>query len=312
MSNGWIIGTLLLGSFLAGFLILGWLMLKRPLELWDWGTRRALAGAGLKKVIVPAPVGPQTVFVGGTGPVLVFLHGAGHQAGTWLRVAKALGGQYTLVIPDLAGHGESAPATGPIQAADIVAGLEAVIASQAHGQPVTLIGNSLGAWMAMVLATRHPDWVEWLIAVNGGPLKGANAEVRLLPATREEARATMAQLRDASSPAIPGHILDDLVRRSRSGALARFSATAASMEDWMLTEEQLRVLRVPVRLIWGVADGLMPLDYALRMVAVLPEVELIPLDRCGHVPQQEAPERFLAALRRALGEAQGVEGREAS
>jgi len=306
MSMGWMIGGLLLGALLLAGLVLGWLLLKRPLELWDWGTRRGLAGAGLKKVVVQAPSGPQTVFVGGTGPVLVFLHGAGHQAGTWLQSARALRGQYTLVIPDLAGHGDSAPATGPIQAAEIISGLEAVIASQAQGRKVTLVGNSLGAWMAMVVATRHPDWVERLVAVNGGPLKGANAEVSLLPATRAEARTTMAQLRDADSPAIPDHVLDALARRSQSGPLARFSATAASMEDWMLTEEQLRTLRFPVRLIWGVADGLMPLDYARRMVAVLPEVELIPLERCGHVPQQEAPERFLAALRQALGAGPGA------
>ncbi len=305
MSLGWMIGALLLGACLVAGLVLGWLLLKRPLELWDWDTRRGLTGAGLKKVIVQAPAGPQTVFVGGTGPVLVFLHGAGHQAGTWLQSARALRGQFTLMIPDLAGHGDSAPATGPIRAAEIVSGLEAVIASLAQGRKVTLVGNSLGAWMAMVVATRHPDWVERLVAVNGGPLKGANAEVSLLPATREEARTTMTQLRDASSPAIPDHVLDALARRSQSGPLARFSATAASMEDWMLTEEQLKTLRVPVRLIWGEADGLMPLDYARRMVAVLPDVELIPLEGCGHVPQQEAPERFLLALRQALGEAPG-------
>jgi len=305
MSLGWMIGALLLGACLVAGLVLGWLLLKRPLELWDWGTRRGLTGAGLKKVIVQAPAGPQTVFVGGTGPVLVFLHGAGHHAGTWLQSARALRGHFTLVIPDLAGHGDSAPVTGPIQAAEIVGGLEAVIADQAQGRKVTLVGNSLGAWMAMVVATRHPDWVERVIAVNGGPLKGANAEVSLLPASREEARTTMAQLRDAGSPVIPDHVLDDLVRRSRSGPLARFSATAASMEDWMLTEEQLKTLLVPIRLIWGVADGLMPLDYARRMVAVLPDVELIPLERCGHVPQQEAPDRFLEALRQALGDAPG-------
>jgi pimeloyl-ACP methyl ester carboxylesterase len=295
------VGALLLGGLLVIVFIFGWLMLKRPLELWDWGTRRALAKAGLEKRVVPSPVGPQTVFVGGAGPLLVFLHGAGHQAGTWLQSARALATRYTLVIPDLAGHGESAPATGPIQASDIVSGLEAVIASQSQGRPVTLIGNSLGGWMAMVLARRHPEWVDRIVAVNGGPLAGADASVRMLPTTREEARDTMARLRDASSPAIPDHVLDDLVRRSRSGSFARFVATTPSMGDWALTEAQLESIRVPVRLIWGVSDSFMPLTYAERMRAALPDVELIPLDRCGHVPQQEAPERFLAALRQALG-----------
>jgi len=72
------------------------------------------------------------------------------------------------------------------------------------------------------------------------------------------------------------------------------------MEDWVLSEAQLRSLHMPVRLIWGVSDGLMPMDYAQRMVAVLPDVQLVPIERCGHVPQQEAPERFMAALRQVM------------
>lgn len=309
MSFGWMVGALLAGAFLITVLVVGWLMLRRPLELWDWGTRRALARTGLEKRVIPSPAGPQTVFVGGSGPALVFLHGAGHQAGTWLQSARALRDRYTLVIPDLAGHGESAPVTGPIQAVDIVNGLEAVIASLAQGRPVTLIGNSLGGWMAMVLATRHPEWVERIIAVNGGPLAGTDDSVRMLPATREEARATMARLRDASSPAIPDHVLDDLVRRSRSGPFTRFVATSPATGEWVLTEAQLGTIRIPVRLIWGLSDGFMPLAYAERMRAALPDVELITLERCGHVPQQEAPERFLAALRQALDEASPVEAK---
>jgi pimeloyl-ACP methyl ester carboxylesterase len=233
--------------------------------------------------------------------VLVLLHGAGDQAGTWLHVAPSLAKRYTLVIPDLAGHGDSAPATGPIPTADIFGALEAVIASQAQGQRLTVVGNSLGAWMAMVLATRHPDWVERVVAVNGGPLKGTNTNVRMLPTTRQEARETMAQLRDASSPAIPDKVLDDMVRQAPTGPLFRFAITAASMDAWILTEEDLRTLKVPVRLIWGVSDGLMPMDYAQRMLAVLPDAELIPIEHCGHMPQQEAPERFKTALDHALG-----------
>ena len=270
MSFGWMVGALLLGAFLITVLVVGWLMLRRPLELWDWGTRRALARTGLEKRVIPSPAGPQTVFVGGSGPALVFMHGAGHQAGTWLQSARALRDRYTLVVPDLAGHGESAPASGPIQASDIVNGLEAVIASLAQGRPVTLIGNSLGGWMAMVLATRHPEWVERIVAVNGGPLAGTDDSVRMLPATREEARATMARLRDASSPAIPDHVLDDLVRRSRSGPFTRFVATSPATGEWVLTEAQLGTIRIPVRLIWGLSDGFMPLAYAERMRAALP------------------------------------------
>ncbi len=83
-------------------------------------------------------------------------------------------------------------------------------------------------------------------------------------------------------------------------------ARQAVEDAWVEYEEQLRSLQVPVRLIWGVADQLMPLDYAQRMIAVLPDVALIPIERCGHIPQQEAPERFRTALDQALASAPGA------
>jgi pimeloyl-ACP methyl ester carboxylesterase len=293
----------LLALVAAGGLFAGWLFVKRPLRVFAWFARRALLKAGLKKVAVPAPVGPQTVFVGGSGPVLVLLHGVGDNAGTWFHVARSLAASYRLVIPDLAGHGESAPPDGPIPFADLFGGLEAVVEQQAGGGRVTLVGNSLGAWIAMVFAARHPERVERVVAVNGGPLMGSGGGPSLLPKTREEARDAMARLRDPGSPAIPANVLDDMVRRSPAGPIARFMETAASMPAWLLGEDQLRALAVPVRLVWGVSDQLFPLDYAKRMAAVLPDVELIPVERCGHIPQQEAPERFLSALEKALGDA---------
>lgn len=300
MSKGLFLGTVLVALLIVACAWAAWMLARRPLDVWVWANRRALASAGLKKLSVPSPAGPQTVFVGGSGPVLVLLHGAGDQAATWAHVVPSLLKRYTLVIPDLAGHGESAPPAGLIQVADIFGALEAVISSQAPGQPVTIIGNSLGAWMGMVLANRHPSWVARVVAVNGGPLLGTNTKVRMLPTNREEARETMAQLRDAASPAIPDKVLDQMVRQGPTGALARFAASAATMGEWLLSEEQLRSLSIPVRLVWGVSDQLMPLDYARRMEAVLPDVALIPVERCGHIPQQEAPERFQAALDQAL------------
>ncbi|WP_316412348.1 alpha/beta fold hydrolase [Mesoterricola silvestris] len=289
-------GALLLAA--AG--VSGWLVAKRPLWVWNRAARRGLKRLGLARVVVPSPSGPQVAFLGGTGPLLVLIHGAGDHAGTWAKVAPALLRDHALLIPDLAGHGESAPGEGPIDTAAIVEGLEAVLQDLGRGRRATLVGNSLGAWMALVLARRQPALVEKVVAVNGGPLAGSGAPVNLLPATREEARRTMAQLRDPSSPPIPDAVLDDMIRGAGTGSLARFAGTAATMGPWLLTEAQLADLQVPVRMVWGASDALMPLDYARRMGAALPDSRLFPVERCGHVPQSEAPARFLEALAKAL------------
>jgi pimeloyl-ACP methyl ester carboxylesterase len=271
----------------------------RPLSVYAWMGRRTLRAAGLARITVDTPAGRQVAFSGGHGPVVVLLHGAGDQAGTWSRVAPRLASSYTLIVPDLAGHGDSEPATGPIDVPRILDGAEAVIQQLADGRPVTLVGNSLGAWVSMLVATRHPEWVSRVVAVNGGAITGRNDAARIIPTSIAEAREAMAQLRDAGSAPVPDFVLRDIVRQAGSGALARFVATASTMAAWTL-DGKLGQLRTPVVLVWGTSDQIMPLDYAQRMMDTLPDARMIAIDRCGHVPQQECPERFLAALRQAL------------
>ncbi len=278
----------------------GWMVRYRPLTVFAWQTRAALRMAGLRKVHVAAPAGEQTVFVGGRGPVVVLLHGAGDNAGTWFNVVPELIGSHRLIVPDLAGHGDSAPRSGPIDFSAVLDGVNAVLDALAPRQKVIIVGNSLGAWIAMVVARDRPDRVALAVCVDGGALLGSNARARILPKDRQEARESVAQTRDPASAPVPGFVLDDIVRHARVGSLARFAATEATMDRWVLDEAQLREIAVPVRLIWGRSDRLVPLDYAEKLRAALPAAELVVLDRCGHVPQIECPDAFLAALKQTL------------
>ena len=271
----------------------------RPLAAYAASGRRALAKAGLAKTTVPSPVGPQTVFRGGSGPVVVLLHGAGDQAATWSLVAPKLLPGRTLVVPDLAGHGTSAPEAGEITVESLHAGLSAVLDTAAPKEKVTIVGNSLGAWLACLWAKDHPGRVERLVLVNGGPLKHAAEGITLLPKSRAEARKAVDALRDPGSIRVPDFVLDDVVRQAVKGPLARFAATADRMEPFVL-EGRLGELTVPVDLLWGASDRVMPLSYAERMRSELRRSRLTELPRCGHVPQQECPAAFAAALGRLL------------
>jgi pimeloyl-ACP methyl ester carboxylesterase len=298
-----VVKVILIG--LAALLVLAvltglWLFRFRPLTLYAWTTRSALSRAGLHKVTVSSPAGPQLVWTGGHGPVLVLLHGAGDQAGTWFEVVPQLVRDHTLIVPDLAGHGGSAPRRGPIHVQAIYEGVVATLDALAPGQRVTIAGNSLGAWMAMLVAQRHRDRVAMVVCIDGGAMKGSNEHALVLPKSRAEARESIAQTRDARSARVPDYVLDDIVRQATKGPLARFAATADSMDAWVLDETALRGIDAPVRLIWGASDRLMPLDYAHRMAASLRDVRLQVIDACGHVPQVECPNRLLPALQLAL------------
>lgn len=299
MKTGAIAVLAAVAALVAATVAAGLYLWLRPLSVYEWMGRRTLRAAGLARVEVDTPAGRQVAFVGGAGPVVVLLHGAGDQAGAWSRVAPALARSYTLIVADLAGHGDSEPQAGPIDVPRVLDGAEAVIEKLAAGRPVTIVGNSLGGWVAMLVAHRHPQWVERVVAVNGGAITGRNETARVVPRNLAEAREAMAQLTDPGSAPVPDFVLRDVVRHARDGSLARFVATAETMRNWTL-DGKLAGLRPPVVLIWGVSDRVMPLDYAQRMLAEIPDAKLLPIEKCGHVPQQECPTAFLAALHQSL------------
>lgn len=278
----------------------GWWVHTHPLRLYELATRSGLERAGFAERTVDTRAGREVVFTAGDGPTLVLLHGAGDQAGAWYRVAPGLASRYRVVVPDLAGHGGSEPAEGALPMTLVVQGLEDLLAEPAIAPgPLVLVGNSMGAWMALLYAEAHPERVERVVAVNGGSITGAPAEVTLMPANREEARRLMEFLRDPSSPPVSDALLDDIVRRSRSGPIGRLMARVDDMALW-LRDGRLGAVQVPVDLLWGASDRLMTLDYAHRLEAGLPRVRLTQVPGCGHIPPNECPERFAAALDEVL------------
>ena len=271
-----------------------WFFWRYPLSIYARMNTRALASAGFTRADVPCPIGSQSVWTAGSGPTLVLLHGAGDSAGTWAGIVKPFTPRYRVVIPDLAGHGMSAPAEGPISVGQVLEGLEAVMA-QGPQDPAIIVGNSLGAWAAMLYARAHPDRVARLVLVNGGALVGDRPDISLVPKSREQAAALMTELRDASADPIPGFVLDNVVREAQSGPIARLVQTAGDMGQYVL-DGKLHEVKAPTDLLWGESDKLFSIAYARRMMAQLPAARLTTIPACGHVPQQECPIRFGAAL----------------
>jgi pimeloyl-ACP methyl ester carboxylesterase len=271
---------------------------KRPLATLAWLGRRRLASSGFGKRFQPSAAGPQCVFSAGGGAPVVLVHGAGDQAGGWAKVAPRLAKSFAVVAVDLAGHGESAPASGPIPFETLLAGFDGAMKEIPQGK-VTLVGNSLGAWVVTVWAKEHPDRVQHLVLVNGGPLRGDRPDLTLQPKDRAEADRTLAALRDPSAPMIPDFVVDDIIRAASTGPIARLAAEAKSMPTYLL-DGKLGGFDVPVDLLWGASDKLLSVDYARRLAAQLPAARLMTIDRCGHAPQVECSERFTEALMKVL------------
>lgn len=295
----------LVGSFatllLMTIIALGVFIWKKPLSIFYWMNRRAVIKAGFNSKEIRSAAGVQRVFEGGNGPTtLVLLHGAGDQAGTWAKVAPELVGKYHVLILDLAGHGESEPHSGQLSIASMMQGLDSVFAEKTPGHAI-LVGNSLGAWVAMLYARQHPERVDRLVLVNGGAISGERQDLTLTPETREQARLLFDHVLDPGSMHPPDYVLDDFVRRAQSGPLRRMFANVDDLKGYLL-DGKLQEIQPPVDLLWGESDRLVPIEYAKRMQTELRASRLTTIPRCGHVPQQECPKAFTRLLLQRLSE----------
>ncbi len=274
---------------------------REPLALSAYLERRALKDSGFIKTAIETPGGRMIIWEAGQGPVLVFLHGAGDQAGVWSKAAPAFATKYHVILPDQPGHGESEPASGPLPMGTILGGLEALLQTRGTDQPVVLVGNSMGAWVAMLYAHRHPERVARIVLVDGGGLRWNNPQYSLTPASREEARKLINALMDPGSPAVPDFVLDDVIRTAHSGPISRLFATGADLERFLL-DGKLGEIKIPAEILWGESDKLIPLDYSRRMQAELPAARLTTIPRCGHIPGRECPIAFQSALEKLLSQ----------
>ena len=291
---------LLVSAAVTALIVLFVLFFLRPIAVMVWCRRNALRRAGLRKTRLATTVGEQVVWHGGSGPLLVLLHGAGDQAGTWYKVAPELKRHFQLVIPDLAGHGESDPVAGVLSLGTLLTALEQVLDTKPwRDAPMVLAGNSLGAWMAILYAQKYPHRVTRVILIDGCPIKEA-LEVNIMPRDREEARRTLDAILDPSTPRRPNFVLDDLVRISNAGPISRLLAAGVEDMSKYLLEDKLASFQLPVDLIWGASDRLVPLDYAKKFQAQLPHCTLTVIERCGHAPQFERPQQFTQVLLQIL------------
>ena len=105
----------------------------------------------------------------GTGAPIVFLHGMGTSAATWDRCMELLDDRFTVVAPDLLGHGGSPVPDDPaeytrdrtlVDIDDIVAGL---------AEPPVLVGHSLGGYLALAYAATRPEAARGIVVLNTGP-----------------------------------------------------------------------------------------------------------------------------------------------
>jgi pimeloyl-ACP methyl ester carboxylesterase len=216
---------------------------------------------------------------------LVLIHGVNDNAGTWFTVAPALAQRFRLILPDLPGHGESEPKNGALPIPMLVDSLEKILPEE----PFTLLGNSLGGWLAMHYTLRHPERVQTLILESSGGLSRPFA-IPLQATSRENAAEILRAVHGPEfQPA--DWAIDALLERAQDSPMLRIAETESSYLDARLGE-----LQTPTHLIWGADDGILPLAYAEELQRGIPGAQLHVLEKAAHIPHLQQPQRFLECL----------------
>lgn len=222
----------------------------------------------------------------GEGPPVVLVHGVNDQAGSWFTVAPAIAKAHRVLIPDLAAHGDSEPKTGPVPMSLLLDRLDAVIGKH---DDITLVGNSLGGWLAMLYTLDHPTRVRHLVLEAAGGLRKPFASP-VVATTRDEA---LAIIRAVHGPSFqpPDWSVDALLQRASSSPMLRITGS-----DDRYVDDRLADIAVPTTLIWGADDGVLPLSYAEELRDGIPGARLCVIEGAAHIPHMQQPGRFLECL----------------
>src|SRR4051794_1745421 len=252
-----------------------------------------------------------------SGPVLVLLHGIAGSGQTWDAVLPWLGQRFTVIAPDLLGHGSSAKPRGDYSLGAYASAVRDLLAALGHDS-ATVVGHSLGGGIAMQFAYQFPERLERLVLVDSG---GLGAEVNLVlraatlpgaefvlplmfsPLTRRAGRVIGSGLGRVGLKANANVVglAEGVDSLADAEARRAFVHTARSVIDprgqRVDARDRLYLSRdVPTMLIWGDRDPIIPVAHGHRAHELMPHSRLEVFPRAGHFPFNDDPERFVAVL----------------
>jgi pimeloyl-ACP methyl ester carboxylesterase len=253
----------------------------------------------------------------GWGPVIVLVHGITGSSLTWEHVIEPLAERYTVVAPDLLGHGESAKPRGDYSLGAYASGIRDLLAAIGHDR-ATVVGHSLGGGVAMQMAYQFPERCERLVLVSSGGL-GREVHLLLRAAVLPGSEFVLPLL---ASQGLIGRLdavgaflgrlglragadLDEMWRGFSSlqdaDARAAFIHTLRTILDpggqrVSAVDRLYLAAEMPSLIMWGERDPIIPFRHGLRASETMPGSHFVSFPRAGHFPYRDDPRRFVREL----------------
>jgi pimeloyl-ACP methyl ester carboxylesterase len=244
--------------------------------------------------------------IAGDGPPVVLVHGMVNSSRHWERVALRLAGRYTVIAPDLIGHGDSATPRGDYSLGAHAAVIRDLLSAIGVDR-ASIVGHSLGGGVAMQYFWQFPQRTERLVLVSSG---GLGREVS--PLLRSLAMPGIGvAVAAAAHPAVVGALASTgrqgrviaraLKPLSQPGARRAFLHTLRSVIDVrgqrVSASDRLYLLEaMPTLIVWGERDNTIPLAHGLAAHRAIPHSRFETLPRAAHFPHLEDPDGLAAVL----------------
>jgi len=252
----------------------------------------------------------------GDGPVILLIHGMAGSSATWREVMPALADRFTVIAPDLLGHGHSAKPLGDYSLGAYASGMRDLLGALGVARG-TVVGQSFGGGVALQLAYQHPECCERLVLVDSGGL-GREVSWLLRFMTLPGSEYLMPLLFPSFVREKGNQLSRELHRRGlRMGRLAEMWNAYASLTESDNRPAFVRTLRgvidvggqtvsasdrlylaarLPTLIVWGEQDTIIPVAHAYAAHEAIPHSRLEVIAEAGHFPHVETPERFLEVL----------------
>jgi pimeloyl-ACP methyl ester carboxylesterase len=254
----------------------------------------------------------------GTGPPVVLIHGMVNSSHHWREVALRLADRYTVIAPDLIGHGDSATPRGDYSLGAHAAVIRDLLTAIGV-DGATLVGHSLGGGVAMQFFWQFPQRVQRLVLISSGglghevspllrsaALPGASAALRVVAGRRSIAALERVGAALDSRGSARGVYVRAVVRAlrplERAGSREAFLQTLRSVIDLQgqhvsATDRLYLLGPVPTLIVWGERDHTIPLQHGRSAHEAISHSRFETLPRAAHFPHLEDPEALAALLR---------------
>lgn len=237
----------------------------------------------------------------GTGPTVILLHGLGGSGQNWMFTVNGLSPQFRVVVPDQIGFGNSDKPLINYRLRTYVDFLNEFY-KQLKIERATLVGNSMGGWIAAAFTIAFPEKVDRLVLADAtGYLPPANFDFKSLyalnPSTREGMKQLVAKVffnKSFSTDAVIDQFLAQRMSAGDGYTINSLIESVGRREDFL--DGELGKIKAPTLIVWGREDGLVLLSEGERLNKDIANSKLVVFDRCGHFPQVEKAGEFNAAV----------------